>query len=242
MADESKLTIYPFEDAKFNTEVKNKSFSVMFNPSGYSRKFSISYDEQQGKGTGGSPKNVDKVQPGDITLEFTIDGTGTVAPIAVSEAKASEIAKSDIETVDVVKKIDEFHDVCYKLVGKTHRPYFLRVIWGNLSIDCVLLSADIKYTLFDKQGKPLRATISATFSEAKADEVRIREEGKNSPDLTHIRVVQEGDTLPLMTHRIYGDSSYYLQVAKANRLKDFRKLQAGQEIFFPPIDKNKGRA
>ncbi len=241
MADESKLTIYPFEDAKFNTEVKGKSFTVMFNPSSYSRKISISYDDQQGKATAGSPKNIDKLQPGDISLEFVIDGTGTVAPVAVSEAKASEIAKSDTEVVDVVKKIDEFHDVCYKLVGKTHRPYFLRVIWGNLSIDCVLISADIKYTLFDKEGKPLRATISATFSEAKADEVRVKEEGKNSPDLTHIRVVQEGDTLPLMTYRIYGDSKYYLQVAQANQLKDFRALKAGDEIYFPPIDKNVGR-
>ena len=240
MADESKLTIYAFQDEKFGTQT-DKTFTVMFNPSSYTRKIAISYDEEQGKGTTGTSKKPDRVKPGDISLEFVIDGTGTVAPVTVSKAKAEEIASSDTETIDVVKKIEEFQDVCYTLVGDIHRPYFLRVIWGNLSIDCVLISADIKYTLFNKEGKPLRATISATFSEAKADEVRVREEGKNSPDLTHIRVVQEGDTLPLMTYRIYGDSKYYMQVAKANQLKDFRKLYAGQEIFFPPIDKTRGR-
>ncbi len=39
------------------------------------------------------------------------------------------------------------------------------------------------------------------------------------------------------SYRIYGDSKYYLEVAKANNLTNFRKLTPGQEIFFPPIQK-----
>jgi nucleoid-associated protein YgaU len=58
-----------------------------------------------------------------------------------------------------------------------------------------------------------------------------------SPDLTHVRVVEEGDTLPLMAKRIYGDSKYYLEVARVNRITSFRKLKTGQRIFFPPIQK-----
>jgi nucleoid-associated protein YgaU len=49
--------------------------------------------------------------------------------------------------------------------------------------------------------------------------------------------VKKGDTLPLMCYRIYGDSRYYLQVAMANRLTNFRNLQVGDELFFPPIEK-----
>ena len=61
---------------------------------------------------------------------------------------------------------------------------------------------------------------------------------KNRPDLTHIRVVKEGDTLPSMANDIYGDFSYYLEVAKANNLQDFRNLIPGQKLYFPPFDKN----
>jgi nucleoid-associated protein YgaU len=40
-----------------------------------------------------------------------------------------------------------------------------------------------------------------------------------------------------MCFRIYGDSKYYLDVAAANGLDDFRSLTPGAEIRFPPIDK-----
>jgi len=50
-------------------------------------------------------------------------------------------------------------------------------------------------------------------------------------------MVKEGDNLPLMTYRIYGDPKYYLEVAKANGIANFRKLKAGQMIVFPPIER-----
>jgi nucleoid-associated protein YgaU len=53
--------------------------------------------------------------------------------------------------------------------------------------------------------------------------------------LTHARTVEIGDRLPLMTHQIYDDQSYYLKVAKANGLTSFRKLTVGKDINFPPI-------
>ena len=71
------------------------------------------------------------------------------------------------------------------------------------------------------------------------DDLRAAKENNKSPDLTHFRIVKAGDTLPLMTYAIYGDSKYYLEVAKANNLINFRKLDAGQRIFFPPLQKQK---
>jgi hypothetical protein len=234
-SDSTKLTIFGYDDEKFSQG--EKVFTVMFNPSAYTRKIAITYDDKQAPGTTGLPMKVTARKPGDLQLDFIIDGTGTAAHISVSGEKMAATAQSDTETVDVAKKVQEFHDVCIKVRGDKHRSPFLRVIWGNIKVDCVLSNCDVKYTLFDKEGKPLRATISATFKEAISDEMRVAEEGKSSPDLTHVRVVQEGDTLPLMTYRIYGDSKYYFQVARANGIKDFRKLKAGQEIFFPPIEK-----
>jgi LysM repeat protein len=237
MDKSTKLTIHAFDDEGYSKN--ERTFTVMFNPSNYTRKFAITYDDKQAPGTTGLPQKINAIKPGDLQLDFVIDGTGTVASIDVSNAKAAEIAKSDTPTIDVAQKVKEFKQVCIEMRGDTHRPPFLRIIWGDVSIDGVLSSCDVKYTLFNKSGKPLRATISATFKEAVSDEMRVKQEKKSSPDLTHVRTVQDGDTLPLMTYRIYGDSKYYMQVAKANGLKDFRKLKTGQEIFFPPIDKTK---
>jgi nucleoid-associated protein YgaU len=67
------------------------------------------------------------------------------------------------------------------------------------------------------------------------DTLRVAEERKNSPDLTHRRIVREGDHLSLMCHSIYGDPGYYLEVARFNRLNNYRQLKAGQELLFPPL-------
>lgn len=53
--------------------------------------------------------------------------------------------------------------------------------------------------------------------------------------MTHIRKVTAGDSLPLMTHRIYGDPNYYLQVAKVNGLVNFRRLASNLDLRFPPL-------
>ena len=94
---------------------------------------------------------------------------------------------------------------------------------------------DITYKLFKPDGTPIRALVKAKFKGFVEDVLRVAKENNSSPDLTHVRMVKEGDTLPLMTFRIYGDSKYYLEVAKANKIQNFRKLKVGQEIFFPPI-------
>lgn len=240
MADEkvAKLEIHAYDNAKFSGDPVRK-FTAMFNPTEYTKKFAVEYTTSQGQGTSNSPQVFNKVKPGDLTLEFTVDGTNTVAPVTVSREELKQLANSDDEPISVEEKVREFRRTCWEYNGDLHRPFFLHVIWGDLSMECVLISADIKYVLFDRDGQPLRAKITATFSEAQADEIREKVEKNNSPDLTHIRTVQEGDTLPLMTYRIYGDSRYYLQVARANNLKNFRDLQPGQQVIFPPIDKTK---
>ena len=58
---------------------------------------------------------------------------------------------------------------------------------------------------------------------------------RTSPDLSHRVQVCEGDTLPLLCHRIYGDASYYPEVARFNRLQGFRHLPAGLQLDFPPL-------
>jgi nucleoid-associated protein YgaU len=54
--------------------------------------------------------------------------------------------------------------------------------------------------------------------------------------MTHVRLVKEGDTLPALTREIYGDYRYYLEVARVNQLDDFRSLEPGTRLFFPPLD------
>jgi nucleoid-associated protein YgaU len=91
--------------------------------------------------------------------------------------------------------------------------------------------------MFDMFGLPIRAKISASFAEVTSKSLMAKLAMLSSPDLTHSIQVKEGDILPLLTYNIYKKQDYYLQVAKVNRLKNFRKLKAGTTLIFPPIAK-----
>jgi nucleoid-associated protein YgaU len=58
---------------------------------------------------------------------------------------------------------------------------------------------------------------------------------RSSPDMSHLIEVKAGDTLPLLCYRVYRDSSYYLEVARQNKLTDFRDLKPGSKLHFPPL-------
>lgn len=195
-----------------------ETFVVMFNPNTYAQKYDVDYEPRQGAGDSASPQVFGKIKPQEYTFEFLFDGTGAVAP-----------------KQDVPATIDRFLTVTGKLDGEIHRPMYLRILWGALVSKCVLKSAEITYTLFEPSGRPLRAKVKATFAENVEDALRVKKENKSSPDLTHVRVVQEGDHLTLMCARIYGDPSYYVQVAEINGLDNYRQLEAGQTIRFPPL-------
>ncbi len=215
-----KLKIEAFKSIKYEEMVDE--FVVMFNPTTYGQKHEVVYKEEQGKGTTGSTQKFDSIKPQEYSFEFVFDGTGT---------------SSDL--TDVNYEIDRFLEVTGKINSEIHRPLYLRITWGSLVSECVLKSAEITHTLFEPDGYPLRSKIKATFAENIDDTLRTAKEGKNSPDLTHYRTVKEGDTLPLMVYRIYGDPSYYLQVARINKLTNFRKLEVGTSIQFPPVKQQK---
>jgi nucleoid-associated protein YgaU len=101
----------------------------------------------------------------------------------------------------------------------------------------ICTSLNITYKLFNPNGKPIRAICKVSIRELKEEERRVAEERNSTSDLTQYRMIKKGDTLPLLCYRIYGHSKYYLQVAQANGLSNFRELQPGDELFFPPVDK-----
>ncbi len=212
-----KLLIEAYRDAEYNDK-DSVEFTAMFNPQQYAIKYEVESDDTSGSGTSGSAPTFQRLKPQDLTLDFTIDGTGATG-----------------ETVDVPDKIEEFLAVAYEYHGDEHRPRYLKIIWGTLIFKCVLKSANIQHSLFNPEGKSLRAKITSVFTGFIEDNLRAAREDSSSPDLTHMRVVKDGDTLPLMVHKIYGDPKYYFQVARVNKLKNLKKLETGQKIYFPPL-------
>ncbi len=212
-----KMVIEAHKQADYS-DAAVETFEVMFNPNTYTQRFEIEYQDRQGQGDTGSPQVFGKTKPQEYTFEFVFDGTGAAA-----------------DKVDVQQVIEKFLRVAAEHNGDIHRPLYLLLKWGTLVSRCVLRSAETTYTLFTPDGRPLRAKVKATFAEGKDDKRRVAEEGKNSPDLTHLHTVQAGDHLSLLCDRYYGEPWRYLQVAAANGLTNYRCLVPGQQLAFPPV-------
>jgi hypothetical protein len=194
------------------------SFEVLFNPTTYSQKYEVVYHARQGAGDTGSPQVFGKIKPQEYTIELLFDGTGTAIP-----------------RKEVRQELDRFLAVTGRHDSEIHRPLYLKLSWGPLVSRCVLKSADITYALFKPDGSPLRARVRAVFSENVEDTLRVAEERRSSPDLTHVHTVMAGEHLTQLADRYYGDAARYVQVAEFNRLTNFRRLEPGQELVFPPV-------
>ena len=144
--------------------------------------------------------------------------------------------------VGVRDRIKAFKTVVYQFEKDIHSPAMLWISWGSLSFQCVMTTYTIDYTLFDPSGLPIRAKLKASFQGCDAPDTIEANADKKSADLTHLRRVVAGDTLPLLCAKIYGDGGYYLQVARYNDLTGFRTLAPGRELRFPPLRTLESRA
>lgn len=217
-----KIQILAYNDKEMTDSQKTGSFTLPINPDQYAQRYEINYDANVAPGNQGVEEKFISSAPEELNLDFVFDGTDSVYGY-------THLGKS------VPEQIQEFKNVVYDLSGEIHQPRFLKVMGLGIIFPSVLKNLDITYTLFKTDGTPLRAKISATFLNFKEARRRVAEEGKNSPNLTHFRDVKGGDSLPLMVNKIYKDPKYYLEIAKANNLTNFRKLTTGDQIRFPPF-------
>lgn len=234
-----KLTIGTYKDSNYERRITSGAFKAFINPTNFSVTYKTEVEPGQAPGTSKADLKYVASPPSDLQLEFLFDGTGVteansgnklVNKIAEKLGKGSAFAKTA-----VADQIDAFYKATGKLEGSIHKPYNVIINWGDFEFKGILSEFTIEYKLFNNEGKALRAIGKAKFSESISPELAAKTDKTNSPDLTHKRTVKAGDTLPLMTESIYGDSKYYLEVAKVNGLINFRQLTPGDELLFPPL-------
>lgn len=199
-------------------------FEAMFNPTSYSQSLANKWDKKQGLNASSAELEYVYGCPTELNFTLLLDDTG------VDEMGIFALGRDSLKV-----RLKKFSDVAHAYNGSIHEPHYLLVEWGTLSFACRLSKAEIKYTLFDRDGTPLRAELEVNFISDESAKTRAQKENKQSPDLTHSRTVRRGDTLPLMVKEIYGSTAHYLDIARYNKLDDFRNLIPGQQILFPPL-------
>lgn len=216
------MTRYTVDDAGTITLDSKVSFTVQLNPADLKHSRSISYSNTNAQGGKKKSPKFSAVGADKVNFSLLLDGTGAV-PMAPADR------------VDVKTQLENLTKVVYQYIGTQHEPGHVRLLWGTLIFFGRLESISTQYTLFKPSGDPLRAKVELAFMGSMSKTEAELESNLSSPDLTHSIEVREGDTLPLLCKRIYGEPDYYLDVARFNDLLDFRNLKPGVKLSFPPL-------
>lgn len=222
-----KMRIVSYTNADYSDDSKDGELEALINPESYQLDYKIEYNSEQGQGASSSQQKFKFTKPEDLSFEFLFDATGAL-PLRHSAGPPKE---------DISDDLQKFKDMLTAFDGSSHQPRHLKLFWGTLLFKGRMSTLQIQFKLFKPDGRPLRAVAKATFKGSVEENFRVALENAQSPDVTHVRTVKAGDTLPLMCFRIYGDSKYYHEVAKANGLTHFRSLRPGDELIFPPLEK-----
>jgi Contractile injection system tube protein/LysM domain len=116
-----------------------------------------------------------------------------------------------------------------------HAPPICSFNWGKLKFYGVIERVNKRFTMFNEQGIPVRATVGVTFRSVPTS----KEENnvfRNSPDKTKRRIVKEGDTLWMFAAKEYGDPALWRVIADANKIENPRILKLGTEIVIPQLE------
>jgi len=221
-----KMLILAFESSEdaergSRTEAK-QTFEALINPESYTLEYKVKTADAQGQGTSGAEIKFEYTLPEELTFEFLFDNTGII------DGKPNPDGVTD--------DVNSFRDMLTSYQGNSHEPYHLKLVWGSLVFKGRAIELSITHKLFNPDGQPIRTVAKVKFKKSVEDKKRAAKENKSSPDLTQVRKVQKGDTLPLLCDLIYGDPQYYPEVAKINALDNFRTLVPGTDLVFPPLD------
>lgn len=249
-----KLKITAFEDDEYSATTA--TYVVMYNPTSFSYKVTSDWLPEEGVDPDARQLQFRANKSDSVSFEFLFDATGASPPgndmsgdldldylgdNSINRDLISSERESAIEIIQEDKHVDRaitrYLEITQNIQSSTHTPNYLQINWGAYQFRGVVQDTTISYKLFNSAGLPIRATVSSNFVQSLSRKEQAALAGRESADLTHKRIVKEGDTLPLLAKRIYGDPSFYIEIAKANNLKNFRNLKAGQELVLPPVQK-----
>ena len=249
-----KLKITAFEDDEYTASTT--TYVVMYNPTSFSYQVTSDWLPEEGVAPDARQLQFRANKSDSVSFEFLFDATGASPPgndksgelnldylgdNSINSNLISNERKSAIEIIQKDKHVDRaitrYLEITQNIQSSTHTPNYLQINWGAYQFRGVVQDTTINYKLFNSAGLPIRATVTSNFVQSLSRKEQAALAGRESADLTHKRIVKAGDTLPLLAKRIYGDPSFYMEIARVNNLKNFRNLETGMELILPPIQK-----
>lgn len=167
-------------------------------------------------------------------LEFSGGGASTLTmELFFDTYEKGEDVRKHTEKVWELMKIDSM------LTDRTTakgRPPLCQFQWGPMiSFKAVITNISQKFTMFQSDGTPVRATLNVTFKETEeADKFPFQNPTTASRPGYKARVVKEGESIDWIAYEEYGNSTLWRFIADTNNIENPMELTPGQVLSIAP--------
>lgn len=199
----------------------NEELMVLFNPAEYTFNISNSFQETSLPGLGNPIVQFVNGQSQTLSMELFFD-TWT--------------NEGGTDVTDRTRRFAELLDIDADL----HAPPPVRFAWGSFSFQAVVQSLSQRFTMFNAEGTPVRATLTVEFKQYRPLSEQLEQPRRNSAEKTKRRVLTADDSLWAMAQREYGDVLEWRRIARHNRIENPRLIEAGTVLTLPPLDADDG--
>jgi hypothetical protein len=216
--------------AKIVNALTDKAVVCMFNPKEYSLSRDNRWNETDSNGLDVAHLEFSGGSPASLELQLLFDTYEAHPPYS----EAGDDVRKHTEELWKMMKIDQSKK--NPKTGKGEPPH-CRFEWGTLwSFEAVILKITEKYTLFDTDGKPLRAILDVSFKQIKDEDKYPRQNPTSGGHPNeHLRYVHEGETLAAIAYEEYHDATVWRHLAETNNIDNPLRLRPGQVLIVTPL-------
>jgi nucleoid-associated protein YgaU len=205
-------------DNEGNRKDEPEEIPVMFNPTEYSLDKQLNIDQKERPGRTAPTEQFVSGNAESLSTEFLFD----------TMESGGDVRKTYTDRIDSLLVADQSQN--------PPEPPKCRFVWGSLIFKGRLKSAKKTFTMFDRDGVPVRAKVQVTFEGSRILEEESSAAQEQSGDGTRSHTVTEGDTLWDIAGAEYGDPQQWRRIADANGVENPRTLQVGTVLEIPPAE------
>jgi hypothetical protein len=202
-----------------------------FNPTEYSISKANEWTYAKVTGTSLPPAQFGGGNPREMQLSLLLDSTLLDASMSVRDATDALFRMMEVPSGDSGG-------------GTTSVPPFVTFQWGEVvGFKAVCTSLTVAFKLFRPTGEPIRADVKMTLKQAETASSRSSHganRGQNPTTRANagngVHTVRDGDTLPSIAYRTYGDATRWRVIAEANGIDNPLHMRRGTTLSLPKLE------
>jgi hypothetical protein len=223
---------YPSGFKKAELAIENgDTIPVLFNPTEYTITKTNTWNFKQVQGQSLPPAEFGGGNPRELALTLMLD------------ASLLDPSQSIKGVTDKLFKMMEVADG-QPAGGSRSMPPFVTFRWGAVdTFKAVCTSLTVAFQLFKPNGDPLRADVKIQLKQAEQASTASSNSANQGTNPTTraiagrgVHTVQDGDSLPSIAYRAYGDATTWRTIAEANGIDDPLSLRRGTALSLPEVE------